>query len=67
MFGAGGPWPSLVRYFEMHGGRSPEVFLTDKYPNITKLLDLESLTANRIHFLQALDRRNANPGTPSGI
>src|ERR1700736_1762647 len=50
--GAGGPWPSLVRDFEMHGGRSPEVFLTDKYPSTTKLLDLESLTANRIHFIR---------------
>jgi hypothetical protein len=49
--GAGGPWPSLARDFKMHGGRPPEVFLTDKYPNTTKLHDLESLTANRIHFL----------------
>ena len=50
--GAGGPWPSLVRDFEMHGGRSPEVFLTDKYPSTTELLDLKSLTANRIHFIR---------------
>src|SRR6202023_2793526 len=31
---------------------SPEVFLTDKYPNTTKLADLESLTANHIHFVR---------------
>jgi hypothetical protein len=50
--GAGGPWPSLARHFEMHGARPPEVFLTDKYPSTTKLHDLESPTANRIHFLR---------------
>jgi hypothetical protein len=50
--GAGGPWPSLVHNFKMHGGSPPEVFLTDKYPNTTKLHDLESLTADRIHFLR---------------
>jgi hypothetical protein len=49
--GAGGPWPSLVRDFEKHGGSPVEVLLTDKYPNTTRLLDLESLTANRIHFI----------------
>ena len=49
--GAGGPWPSLVRDFQMHGARSPEVFLTDKFPNTKKLHELESTTANRIHFV----------------
>jgi hypothetical protein len=49
--GAGGPWPSLVRDFKMRGGRPPEVLLTDKYPTTAKLLDLESLTASRIHFI----------------
>jgi hypothetical protein len=49
--GAGGPWPSLVRHFEMHGAVAPEVLLTDKYPNTTKLQDLGSPAAKRIHFL----------------
>ena len=49
--GAGGPWPSLVRDFEIHGAVAPEVLLTDKYPSTTKLQDVESSTANRIHFL----------------
>jgi hypothetical protein len=49
--GAGGPWPSLLRHFEMHGEPAPEVLLTDKYPSTTKLQDVASPTANRIHFL----------------
>jgi hypothetical protein len=49
--GAGGPWPSLVRHFEMHGATPLEVLLTDKFPNTTKLQDREPPTANRIHFL----------------
>jgi hypothetical protein len=50
--GAGGPWPSLVRHFEMHGAIPPEVLLTDKYPTTTKLQNVESPTTNRIHFLR---------------
>ena len=65
--GAGGPWPSLVRYFEMHGGKSPEVLLTDKYPNMTGLLDLESLTANRIHFLRHSIDATQIPGHLQGF
>jgi hypothetical protein len=49
--GAGGPWPSLVRHFEMHGAMPPEVLLTDKYPSTTKLRDVEPSTANRIRFV----------------
>jgi hypothetical protein len=49
--GAGGPWPSLVRDFQMQGAKSPEVFLTDKFPRTKKLHELESASANRIHFV----------------
>jgi hypothetical protein len=49
--GAGGPWPSLVRHFEMQGAAPLEVLLTDKFPSTTKLQDRESPTAKRIHFL----------------
>jgi hypothetical protein len=49
--GAGGPWPCLVRDFETHGAVAPEILLTDKYPSTTKLQDVESAVANRIHFL----------------
>jgi hypothetical protein len=49
--GAGGPWPSLLRYFEMDGARPLEVFLTDKYPCTTKLHDQESPSA-KLHFLE---------------
>ena len=50
--GAGGPWPSLLRDFEMHGATPPEVFLTDKYPSTRKLDDLESPTLKRIHYVE---------------
>jgi hypothetical protein len=50
--GAGGPWPSLVRDFEMHGAVAPEVLLTDKYPSTTDLQDGDSPATNRIHFLR---------------
>jgi hypothetical protein len=50
--GAGGPWPSLVRDFEMRGAMPPEVFLTDKYPSTRKLEDLESPTLKRIHYVK---------------
>jgi hypothetical protein len=49
--GAGGPWPSLVRDFEINGAKTPEVLLTDKYPSTTKLDHFESPSAARIHFL----------------
>jgi hypothetical protein len=48
--GAGGPWPSLVRLFEKEGAAPPEVFLTDKYPSIAKLVAVEPL-AGHIHFV----------------
>ena len=50
--GAGGPWPSLMHDFEMMGATPPEVFLTDKYPSTTKLHDLDSWSAHRIHYLR---------------
>jgi hypothetical protein len=50
--GAGGPWPSLVRHFEISGAKPPEVFLTDKYPSARKLDDFESAATSRIHFLR---------------
>jgi hypothetical protein len=65
--GAGGPWPSLVRHFKMQGERPPEVFLTDKYPITTKLHDLESLTANRIHFLRHSIDATQIPGHLQGF
>jgi hypothetical protein len=50
--GAGGPWPSLVRHFEISGTKPPEVLLTDKYPTTREIDDVESSAANRIHFLR---------------
>jgi hypothetical protein len=50
--GAGGPWPSLVRDFEMQGATPPEVFLTDKYPSTGELDELESLKVRRIHYVK---------------
>jgi hypothetical protein len=50
--GAGGPWPSLVRDFEMQGATPPEVFLTDKYPSTRRLDDLKSLALKRIHCVK---------------
>lgn len=50
--GAGGPWPSLVRLFEMHGAKPPEVYLTDKYPGTGKPADLEPSAAHHIHFVR---------------
>src|SRR6204780_4085166 len=49
--GAGGPWPSLVRHFEMHGAVAPQVLLTDKYPTTTKLQDVESPNTKQLRFL----------------
>lgn len=50
--GAGGPWPSLLRHFEMFGGRPFKVLLTDKYPSERKVHDFTPPAANRIHFLR---------------
>jgi hypothetical protein len=65
--GAGGPWPSLVRRFEMQGGTAPEVFLTDKYPDTGKLHDLESPIAHRIHFLKHSIDATRIPGDLHGF
>ena len=50
--GAGGPWPSLVRDFEMQGATPPEVFLTDKYPSTRELDEPGSTTLTRIHYVK---------------
>jgi hypothetical protein len=65
--GAGGPWPSLVRDFQMQGAKSPEVFLTDKFPSTTKLHELEFTTANRIHFLRDSVDATQIPGHLKGF
>jgi hypothetical protein len=65
--GAGGPWPSLVRDFQMQGAKSPEVFLTDKFPSTTKLHELEFTTANRIHFLRDSVDATEIPGHLKGF
>jgi hypothetical protein len=65
--GAGGPWPSLMRYFASHGAIPPEVFLTDKYPSTTKLHDLESPVANRIRFLKHSVDATRIPGHLDGF
>jgi hypothetical protein len=51
--GAGGPWPSLVRLFESEGAPSLEVFLTDKFPNVSNGRNRETVCASGIHFLGA--------------
>jgi hypothetical protein len=65
--GAGGPWPSLVRQFELNGARPPEVFLTDKYPITRKLHDLESPAEKRIHFLRHSIDATQIPGHLQGF
>lgn len=65
--GAGGPWPSLLRRFKSHGATPPEVFLTDKYPNTTKLRDWGSPITNRIHFLSHSIDATQIPGHPDGF
>lgn len=50
--GAGGPWPSLAREFELQGAKPLEVFLTDKYPSTRAVSGSESRAANRIHFVK---------------
>jgi hypothetical protein len=65
--GAGGPWPSLVRDFKMQGGTPPEVLLTDKFPNTTRLHDVESLNANHIHFLKHSIDATQIPGHLQGF
>jgi hypothetical protein len=65
--GAGGPWPSLVRQFEMDGTRPPEVFLTDKYPITKKLHALESPADKRIHFLRHSIDATQIPGHLQGF
>jgi hypothetical protein len=65
--GAGGPWPSLMRHFQSQGTVPPEVFLTDKYPSMTKLRDGESPVANRIHFLSHSVDATRIPGHLDGF
>jgi hypothetical protein len=49
--GAGGPWPAMLRYLEKHGGKPPEVLLTDKYPCATKFHNSDSAPEDRMRFL----------------
>ena len=65
--GAGGPWPSLVRDFEMQGATPPEVFLTDKYPSTRKLDDLEPRTLTRIHYVKQSVDATQIPKTLQGF
>ncbi|MGD0403052.1 MAG: hypothetical protein ABSB66_07630 [Candidatus Acidiferrales bacterium] len=65
--GAGGPWPLLLRHFEMHGGKPPEVLLTDKYPSTTKFHDAESAAGDRIRFLSDSVDATQIPGHLQGF
>ena len=65
--GAGGPWPSLVRHFEISGAKPPEVFLTDKYPCTRELHDREFPAANCIHFLRYSIDATQIPGHLQGF
>ena len=67
VFGGGRPLAIPCAPFQNAGERPPEVFLTDKYPNTTKLHDLESLTANRIHFLRHSIDATQIPGHLQGF
>ena len=49
--GAGGPWPSLVQLFGSKGASPIEVFLTDKFPNVSNSVNTGMVCANGIHFL----------------
>ena len=49
--GSGGPWPSLVRHFESEGTSPIEVFLTDKFPNVSNGVDPARGRPNGMHFL----------------
>jgi hypothetical protein len=49
--GAGGPWPSLVRILQSEGTPAIEVFLTDKFPNVSNGGCTEAGCANGIRFL----------------
>jgi len=65
--GAGGPWHSLMRHFELQGVKPLEVLLTDKYPSTTKLRDRESPITNRIHFLSYSVDATRIPGHLQGF
>jgi hypothetical protein len=66
--GVGGPWPSLLRHFEITGTRAPEVLLTDKYPARGTPNDFESQSASRVRFLDIPStlRRSRSISTDSG-
>lgn len=65
--GAGGPWPSLLRHFDMNGAKAPEVFLTDKYPSASNFHDSESAAENRIRFLSDSVDATQIPGSLRGF
>ena len=65
--GAGGPWPSLVRDFQMQGAKSPEVFLTDKFPSTTKLHELGVHHCESHSFPSRLGGCNSDTGTPQRV
>src|ERR1700747_2377933 len=66
--GAGGPWPSLVRHFEMQGGTAPEVFLTDKYPDTENFMtwNLRSRIAFTFSNTRSTRRGSRETSTASG-
>jgi hypothetical protein len=47
--GAGGPWPTLIDSV-MPGGGTPDVTLTDRWPNETALARASGLAPDRIHY-----------------
>src|SRR6202050_4412986 len=51
----------------MKGAKSPEVFLTDKFPSTTKHHELEFTSANRIHFIRDSVDATEIPGHLNGF
>jgi hypothetical protein len=49
--GAGGPWPSLISFYESEGAPPIEVLLTDKFPAASNGGNRCKVSTNRIHFM----------------
>jgi hypothetical protein len=65
--GGGGPWLWLCRLLGMSGGKNIEVYLTDKYPNISAFQNAKEKTGGQVTFYPGIVDAACLPGELPGF
>ena len=65
--GAGGPWFRLHKYLDQARVHPINIFLTDKYPNITAIKKVDEMSSGKLKYLSFPVDAKQVPGTLKGF